>query len=41
MKPSQNDLVDHIDLISEAAERDVNLGKSKVSIQNFLTFCSV
>lgn len=41
MKPSQNDLVDHIDLIAEAAKRDVNLAKSKVSMENFLTFWSV
>ncbi|XP_019092074.1 PREDICTED: protein ENHANCED DOWNY MILDEW 2-like [Camelina sativa] len=29
VKPSQNDLVDHIDLIAEAAKRDVNLAESK------------
>ncbi|XP_006279466.2 protein ENHANCED DOWNY MILDEW 2 [Capsella rubella] len=29
VKPSQNDLVDHIGLIAEAAKRDVNLAKSK------------
>ncbi|CAN8252908.1 unnamed protein product [Cochlearia groenlandica] len=32
VKPSQNDLVDHIDLIAEATKRDVeNLAKSKVN----------
>ncbi|KAG7538033.1 Zinc finger PHD-type [Arabidopsis suecica] len=36
VKPSQNDLVDHIDLIAEAAKRDVNLAKSKF-ILAFLT----
>lgn len=31
VKPSQNDLVDHMDLIAEAVKRDdVNLAKSKV-----------
>uniref|UniRef100_A0A1J3GNX8 PHD finger-containing protein n=1 Tax=Noccaea caerulescens TaxID=107243 RepID=A0A1J3GNX8_NOCCA len=29
VKPSQNDLVDHTDLIAEAVKRDVNLAKSK------------
>ncbi|CAK9163878.1 unnamed protein product [Ilex paraguariensis] len=29
IKPSQNDLVDHMDLISEAVKRDETLGKSK------------
>lgn len=38
VKPSQNDLVDHTDLIAEAVKRDVNLAKSKVSNENLLTF---
>lgn len=41
VKPSQNDLVDHIDLIAEATKRDVNLEKSKVSRDDLLTFWSV
>lgn len=38
VKPSQNDLVDHVDLIAEAVKRDINLARSKVSRENLLSF---
>lgn len=38
MKPSQNDLVDHIDLIGEAVKRDGKLSKSKVRKENSADF---
>jgi len=41
VKPSQNDLVDHIGLIAEAAKRDRNLANSKVCMENFQSFWSL
>lgn len=38
MKPSQNDLVDHIDVIAEAVKRDGKLSKSKVSTETSADF---
>jgi len=41
VRPSQNDLVDHLPLISEAIKRDDTLVKSKVCIAFFLVLLIV